>query len=90
MSTDQIRRTALSAGGMNDFSEHHWLVVKAWAACYRAVMTSNPLPPVKPPYSTEALRDLADRICQLADEKALERWRRERERAKDTPDDTRR
>ena len=55
-------------------------------------MTSNPLPPeiLKPPFSTEALRDLADRISQLADEKALERWRRARERAKDTPDDIRR
>jgi hypothetical protein len=52
-------------------------------------MTNNPVPPefLKPPFSTEALRDLTDRISQLADEKALERWRRERERAKDTPDD---
>jgi hypothetical protein len=73
----------------SDFIEHHWLVVKARAACYRAVMTNNPVPPefLKPPFSTEALRDLTDRISQLADEKALERWRRERERAKDTPDD---
>jgi hypothetical protein len=52
-------------------------------------MTNNPVPPefLKPPFSTVALRDLTDRISQLADEKALERWRRERERAKDTPDD---
>jgi hypothetical protein len=51
-------------------------------------MPSNPLPPelLKPPYSTEALRDLADKIGQLADEMVLERWRRGRERATNTPD----
>ena len=54
-------------------------------------MTSNPPPELlKPPYSTEALRDLADKIGQLADEMVLERWRRGRERATNTPDDTRR
>jgi len=43
-------------------------------------MPQKPTPPelLEPPYSTEALRDLADRISQLADEMVLERWRRER------------